>query len=144
MNKANIGPLYIKNHPIHQGWKLSDYGIPDSSFRGWDIIYLTGDIYEALYGKAIVILSKTTSTLEVMLSGVYTVHYIPKGEISMVAIPAKVRDKVAIAYDAEDLRAAMGVGKKGLTSAGADQLREASFVRCNRDTVGAFLALREI
>ncbi len=144
MNGADIGPLYIKNHPTNQRWKLSDYGIPDDMFQGWDITYLAGDIYDALRGKAIVILCKSTSTLEIVLSGAYTVNFIPKGEISMVAIPEKVRDKVTIAYDAEDLRAAIKTGKEGLKGTGADQLREASFVRCNRDTVGAFLALREI
>lgn len=139
-----IGPIYIKNHPVNQGMRLSDYGIAKPLFREREIKFLTGDMDEALQGKATVVLSTTTSTLEVMLSGVYVINFIPAGDLSMVALPEEARPKVTVAYDAEDLRACLQSPKQGLSDREIEQLRGASFTRVNRETLADFWALRPI
>ncbi len=143
-DSANIGPIYIKNHPVNQGHHISDYGVSESFFLGWDIIYISGDINKALHGKKMVVLAKTTSTMEVMLSGAYTINYIPVGELSMVSLPENARQKITIAYNAEDLRDCLRGQEKGLSAAEVNKMREESFTRVNGETVADFLNLRAV
>lgn len=142
LNSKRIGPIYIKNHPVNQNMRLSDYGIREEVFQDWDVTYLKGDMYKALQGKAVAILSKTTSTLEAMLSGVYTINFIPAGELSEVSLPEVARSKITIAYTAKDLRACLRSPQKGLSPEEVEQLCEAAFTRVNRENVADFLELR--
>lgn len=141
---SKIGPIYIKSHPVNQGHRISDYGVSEAMFYGGDITYLSGNINEALRGKKMVVLTETTSTLEVMLSGAYTINFIPAGELSAVCVPEEVRSKIAIAYTAQDLRAFLKSPQKGLSPEEVEQLREKAFTRVNRETVADFLALRPV
>ncbi len=144
LDPANIGPIYIKNHPTNQKLRISDYGVAEELFKNWSITYLDCDMYEALRGKAVVILSKTTSTLEVMLSGAYTINFIPAGELSMVSLPETARQKITIAYNAEELRDCLQAQEKGLSIAEVNKMRKEAFTRVNGNTVADFLNLRTI
>lgn len=144
MEPASIGPVYIKNHPTNQNFRLSDYGIEDALFRNWDVFYLNGDLFMALHGKKVAILSKTTSTLEVMLSGAYTINFIPAGDLTAVSLPKEVESKVTVAYNADDLRSCLITSKRGLSWEEINSLRESSFTKVNHETVADFLALRTI
>lgn len=141
---ANIGPIYIKNHPTNQKLRISDYGVAEELFKNWSITYLDCDMHEALKGKAVVILSKTTSTLEAMLSGAYTINYIPAGELSMVSLPGNVRQKMTVAYNAKELHDCLQAKENGLSAAEAKKIREESFTRVNGETVADFLKLRAV
>lgn len=139
-----IGPIYIKNHPVNQGHRISDYGVSESLFSGGDITYLSGDIHEALRGRKMVVLAKTTSTLEVMLSGAYTINFIPAGELSAVSLPKEARSKITVAYTAEDLRGCFQLPKAGLSTAETERFRDDLFTRVDRETVADFLALQPV
>lgn len=141
LNARSVGPIYIKNHPVNQNMRYSDYGVNENLFRNFDVSYLTGDIADAMEGKAIVILSKTTSTLETMLSGVYTVSFVPNGDLVTTALPDVVKENVKISYNAEDLRACLQFPQRGLSSKKIDWFREMSFTQVNRKTVTEFLQL---
>ena len=139
MDSASIGPIYIKNHPVHQAHHISDYGVEESLFQGWDVIYLFGDIHEALCDKKVVVLTKTTSTLEIMLSGAYVINFIPRGDLSMVSLPEGARKKITVAYSAEELRDCLQATPERLSAAEVEELREVSFTRVNRQTINGFL-----
>lgn len=139
MDSASIGPIYIKNHPVHQAHRISDYGVEESLFQGWEVIYLFSDIHEALCGKKVVVLTKTTSTLEVMLSGTYVINFIPRGDLSMVSLPEEARKKITIVYSAEELRDCLQATPERLSAAEVEELREVSFTRVNRETINVFL-----
>lgn len=144
---ASIGPIYIKNHPVHQKMRISDYGVADSMLRDWNVVYLTGDISEVLQKTKIVILAKTTSTLEAMLSDAYAINFIPVGDLSRVSLPENARQKITLAYNKEDLCACLQAKVpqgNGLSATEAEQLREESFTRVNRKTVADFLNLRVV
>ena len=144
LDTESIGPIYIKNHPVHQGHRISDYGVDECFFQKWDVNYLVGDLYEAMRGKAIIVLSKTTSTLETMLNGAYTINFIPAGDLSLNALPEEATVRMSVVYGSEDLHACLQNPKSGLSDEEAIWLRDVAFIPVNQESVNDFFKLQDI
>ncbi len=129
--------IYIKNHPAKENYKLQNYGIGSDEYCGHDIHYIGGELSEALEGKRAVIMSKTTMALEVMLTGVYTILYLGRGELSNFCLPDGMEKYRNVACDANELKQLLSGDMRGLDQSEAEKLRDKVFAKVDEFTVKA-------
>lgn len=135
--------VFIKNHPAKEDYRLSDYGIRAEEYKDHDIQYVTGALSDALRGKRAVIMSKTTMALEVMLTGVYTILYLARGELSNFCLPDGTEQYQNVACNEEELKELLSGDMKGLNRTEAEALRDRVFARLEEGTVNALLCRGE-
>lgn len=138
LENSALGPIYIKNHPLNEHMKIVDYGVSEENFHNYQVEYLRCPMQEALIGKKMALLSMTSSTLEVMLSGCYTMNFISAGNLTAVYLPKNADKNCTIVYSAEDIRSCILRQGTGLSKEEADSLRETAFTRTNQKTVSGF------
>lgn len=138
----NTGPqhIYVKNHPVRAGMKIKDYGIKEGAFANCRVTYVTSNLSEAAAGREMAVLSMTTSSLEVLMTGIRVISYIPPGELTYLCVPEKLASDINIAFNARDIEDYIRK-KKGLPEKTAERVRNECFIEVNRETVKNFLDL---
>ena len=144
MKPDSMEPIFIKNHPVNRDFRFSDYDVDGTLFQTVNTTWLDSDMNEAVRGKSVIILAKTTSTLECMLSGACIINYIPSGDLSMISLPEETMTKVSVAYTAKELRDCLKSRHRGLSKNESDELRKTALTPVNEKTGADFLQLRRI
>lgn len=127
--------ITVKNHPAREAFRLADYGIEPEQYNRHQIEYVTGSLSDALKGKQVVLMSKTTMALEVMLTGAYTILYLSRGELSNFCMPDHTEQYRHVACDVKELRQLLEGERKGLLPAEADALRPLVFAKTDQQTM---------
>lgn len=130
----------IKNHPVNDKYLIKDYDIVDDEYSHLNIRFVSGKMSDVVKEKEMVILCDSTSCLEIMLSGVFTVSFMSGGKLSCLCLPEDSNIENNIAYDTEDLKRFIEIRHDMEPSVKELKLlREKTFVRVNRNTVAEFL-----
>lgn len=132
----------IKNHPVNDKYRLEDYSIISDEYSQLDLHFVSGNMSDAVRGKEMVILCESTSCLEIVLNGIFTVSFMPCGKLSLLGLPEDENVRKNIAYDTEDLKQYIKVRQNMQPNVEKlALLREKTFTKVNRDTVANFLKL---
>lgn len=135
--------VFIKNHPSNEGFRWKDYGINESGKVLRNACFVSGRMEDVLKNREMVVLTETSSGLEVTLRGVFTVIYVVPGRLKNTCIPDDIV-KPCVVYDAEDLQKCLKRRKE--LQPDTDQLekmRERTFLRVNKESVSKFLEMQE-
>lgn len=128
--------ITIKNHPANDSLEIKDYGIKEEKYSGHIVAYENGPLLDVLQTKEVVIIAKSTSILEILLSGMPTIIYVPTGELGIDVVPDEADSYLHRAYDCEDMQKFLYPKKIfGLGIIERDLLREQAFVRTEQKTV---------
>lgn len=138
--------ISLKNHPSNANYKLRDYSITEVKYAKYDKSFVFGNMEETIKNKSIVILSETTAALEVLLSGIFTVIYIPPGRLDFSCLPEGYEFVKNIAYDKDDIRRYIMKRNelKRMTASQLAELREKTFTKTNKETMLDFLNKEQV
>lgn len=137
--------IFFKNHPLNENYRLSDYGIKEGKIKSTNINFITGDMKKAIAGKKTVILSETTSALEIILNRIFTVIYIPSGHLDFTCIPEGMKEYKHIAYDAFDLKKYIKMSERNLYDPQEiEKIKKDIFTPITKNTIDNFLRIRVV
>lgn len=92
--------IVIKNHPVFAGWGLEDYNVDSVHFN---YSFVDGDLNDHLIGKSLVITSTTSSSMQVVYSGVPLIILSPPRELRSTMLPADgFNDLFSVVYEKEE------------------------------------------
>lgn len=133
--------IIIKNHPFREGFLLKDYNISPEEYGGLNIEYGSGNLLDTIKKSKIAVLCETTSCLEVILAGVFTIIYSCNGAFNSTCLPEKFPMKKNIAYDAEDITKLIADGEEYRPNVIVlNDIRSKCFTVVNKQNVECFLS----